>query len=140
MGMDFGINVDHAGLVVFMVIHLGRTVNQVTGDNWGRDIVFIGDMVLFGNMFMGFLILVLRHLHLRKILGSSWFQLLWPCHIEDNLKYYKDLVEEEGESHPTRQLRQGRQILQADDHAEDDVEQLHPDEPDHVDPLTFNFR
>ena len=93
MGVD--INADHAGLVICMVMRLGRTVDIGMGDN------LVGDMVL------RFLRRVLGHLHLRDILGSSWFQLLWPCHIEYNLKYCKDCLENKVKSckvHPVRQL------------------------------------
>ena len=94
-----------AGLVICMLSSLGRIVD--IGDNLDCDMTYIGDVFIFwpscltrlgrktdlgkemgliGDMFMSFLIWLLGHLHLRDILGSSWFQLFCPCHIEDNLK------------------------------------------------------
>ena len=41
--------------------------------------------------------------------------------------------------HPVRHFWQRWEILEADDYAEDDVEQLHPSEPGgHLDNLAFN--
>ena len=62
-----------------MVVSMDRIVGIRMGDNLGRDMGLVGDMVMR--------FFILGHLYLRDILVSSWFQLLWPCHIEDNLKY-----------------------------------------------------
>ena len=72
VGMD--ISMDHAGMVICRFKSMGWSVARCMGGD--------EDMGLVGDRGMRW---VLGHFHLREILGPSWFQLLWPCHIENNL-------------------------------------------------------
>ena len=72
MGMD--ISMDHAGMVICRFKSMGRSVDRCMGGD--KDMGLVGDTGMRW---------VLGHFHLREILGPSWFQLLWPCNIENNL-------------------------------------------------------
>ena len=104
MGVD--ISVDYAVLVICMVRSMVRRIVRSMVRSMGRSVgrCMGGDkeMGLVGDMCMRW---VPGNSHLREILGPSWFQILWPCHIEDNLnkeittKRPKKCVE-----HPVRRL------------------------------------
>ena len=121
MGMTLGINqtmgvdisVDHAVLVICMVRSMVRSMFRSMGRSVGRCMGGDKDMGLVGDMGMRW---VPGNFHLRVILGPSWFQLFWPCHIEDNLN--KEISAKrpkkvkQGVEHPVRRSsdKEGRSL------------------------------